>query len=69
MLNLAEKKIPVIGARMGRPPLGKNAEDTKPTPIRFEAVMRARIDAARGEQKFAAFIREAVERELKRREG
>jgi hypothetical protein len=67
MQVLAEKGIPDTAARMGRPPLGKTAQDTKPTPIRFEAGMRARIDQARGDQKFAEFIREAVERELKRR--
>ncbi|WP_259384486.1 YlcI/YnfO family protein [Bacillus thuringiensis] len=65
---LAEKEIPVMEPRMGRPPLGKNADDTKPTPVRFEAQMRARIMAAlRPGESFAAFLRDAAERELKRR--
>lgn len=68
MSGLAEKKISVIPAPVGRPPLGKSAKDTKPVLIRFDAAMRAKIDAAlRPAEPLAAFIREAVERELKRR--
>lgn len=49
--------------RMGRPPLGN-----KPTLVRLAEEVRERIRQLVGEQGMAAFIREAVERELKRRE-
>ncbi|MBR1122077.1 hypothetical protein JQ628_11175 [Bradyrhizobium lablabi] len=48
---------------MGRPPLG-----IKPTLVRLSEEVRERIRDLVGEQGMAAFIREAVERELKRRE-
>jgi predicted DNA-binding protein len=48
---------------MGRPPLGN-----KPTQIRLPEEVRERIREIVGEKGMAAFIREAVERELKRRE-
>lgn len=48
--------------RMGRPPLGN-----KPTLVRLSEEVRERIRELVGEQGMAAFIREAVERELKRR--
>jgi len=51
---------------MGRHPLGDKAEDTKPTPVRIDAALRARIDAARGAQPVAAFIRDAVVEKLDR---
>ena len=47
----------------GRPPLG-----VKETKVRLTEAQRDRIRALVGEQGMAAFIREAVERELKRRE-
>jgi predicted DNA-binding protein len=47
---------------MGRPPL-----NLKPVPIRLAPEVLARIDAVAGNYGRAAFIREAVERELKRR--
>lgn len=59
--------IPVSNSskRMGRPPLNVRA-----TQVRLGAAVRARIDAVlKPKEKMAAFIREAVERELKRREA
>lgn len=53
--------------RMGRPPLKRNIE-TVVTTIRVTAEMAARIDAIAGPNKRGEFIREAIERELKRRE-
>lgn len=50
-------------ARMGRPPL-----NVKPILVRLPDDVPDRIDAIVGKQKRAEFIREAVERELKRRE-
>lgn len=49
--------------RMGRPPLG-----VKPTAVRLSPEVMERIDALAGPNKRAAFIREAVEAELERRE-
>ena len=66
MSGLADKAIPDRERRMGRKPLGQTVDDTKPTPVRFEAGMRAQIDKARGTQPFAAFIREAVQEKLDR---
>jgi hypothetical protein len=54
--------------RMGRPPLNRD-DVTKRTQVRFEAEMMARIDAIAGPHRRAEFIREAVERELERRES
>lgn len=48
---------------MGRPPL-----NVKPILVRLPDDVPDRIDALVGKQKRAEFIREAVERELKRRE-
>lgn len=55
--------VPDISRRMGRPPLG-----IKPTQVRLSEETRERIRELVGEQGMAQFIREAVERELKRRE-
>jgi metal-responsive CopG/Arc/MetJ family transcriptional regulator len=52
---------------MGRPPLKRNV-DTVVTTIRLTATVAARIDAIAGPNKRSDFIREAVEKELKRRE-
>ena len=52
-----------ISRRMGRPSLG-----VKETKVRLTEEQRERIVALVGSQRMAAFIREAVERELKRRE-
>jgi metal-responsive CopG/Arc/MetJ family transcriptional regulator len=48
---------------MGRPPL-----NVKPMLVRLPDGMAERIDAVAGENKRAEFIREAVEKELRRRE-
>ncbi|WP_339710357.1 YlcI/YnfO family protein [uncultured Sphingosinicella sp.] len=48
---------------MGRPPLGM-----KPTTIRLPQEMIQRIETLVGNRQLAQFIREAVERELERRE-
>ena len=48
---------------MGRPPLGMKA-----TTIRLSVDTIRRIEAQVGNRQFAKFIREAVERELRRRE-
>jgi hypothetical protein len=52
---------------MGRPPLKKDVK-TSPTVVRLDADTRARIEKIAGPNRMAAFIREAVEAELKRRE-
>lgn len=49
--------------RMGRPPL--NVKETK---VRLTDEHRQRIEAIVGPNRMAAFIREAVENELERRE-
>ena len=48
---------------MGRPPL-----NVKPTMVRLTETVRARIVALVGPNQMAAFIRDAIEAELKRRE-
>ncbi len=48
---------------MGRPPL-----HVKETKVRLTDIQRARIVALVGENRMAAFIREAVDHELDRRE-
>jgi len=53
--------------RMGRPPLKANVE-TKATMVRLTEDVRQRIEALVGPNQMAAFIREAVEAELRRRE-
>jgi hypothetical protein len=62
MASLAEKELSVSPPKMGRPPIGKF------TAVRLSAEMLARIDAVTEPGKRADFIRQAVERELKRRE-
>lgn len=61
-MGLAQKKITDIPPRMGRPPIGKF------TAVRLPDETLARIDALVAKGKRANFIREAVERELERRE-
>lgn len=51
------------GRRMGRPPL-----HVKETKVRLTEEQRKRIAALVGENRMAVFIREAVDRELERRE-
>lgn len=57
--------FPISGteARMGRPPM-----QVKPMVVRLPEGTPERIDAVAGKNRRAEFIREAVERELKRRE-
>jgi len=63
MIGLAQKEITDSPARMGRPAIGKF------TAVRLSDEMLARIDALAAKGKRADFIREAVERELERRES
>lgn len=58
-------QIPISGTRkrMGRPPL-----KVKPMLVRLPEGVAERIDAIAGENRRAEFIREAVEKELRRRE-
>lgn len=63
MTYLAEKAITAKSPRMGRPPIGKF------TAVRLPPETLTRIDALVDQGKRAEFIREAVERELKRRNG
>ncbi len=61
---LTPKEIPAIPQKMGRPRINEEQ-----TPARFPAGTLNRIDAVLDEkEKRADLIREAVERELKRRE-
>jgi hypothetical protein len=57
----------VTPKRMGRPPLSKKS-DTVETKVRMTIEVRERIEALVGPNRMAVFIREAIERELKRRE-
>lgn len=52
---------------MGRPPLSKKST-TVETKVRMTTETKQRIEALVGNQGMAQFIREAIERELKRRE-
>lgn len=54
---------PVMSRRMGRPAL--NLEETK---VRLSAGAKARIIALVGENRMAAYIRDAVEEKLQRDE-
>lgn len=58
-------KLPISAnpARMGRPSL-----NVKATVVRLSVEALERIEALVGKNRMAEFIREAVERELKRRE-
>ena len=53
----------LMAGRMGRPPL--NVKETK---VRLSDDARRRIVAIVGPNRMAEFIRDAIERELKRRE-
>lgn len=68
MSALTQKKIPDSRVRMGRPPL-KSSVPTHKMLLRMPEDMRERIAALVGEGQVASFIREAVERELERREA
>jgi len=52
---------------MGRPPL-KTEVKTRATTVRLTEDVFERIEAIVGPNRMAVFIREAIERELKRRE-
>lgn len=54
------------GLRMGRPPLSKKS-DTKPVLVRLTVQLCDEIDELAGPNRRAEFIREAIEREIKRR--
>lgn len=56
--------ISVTAKPMGRPPL-----NVKPTVVRLSEEALDRIEKVAGPNQRAAFIREAVENELKRREA
>jgi predicted DNA-binding protein len=58
-------QIPIsdTGVRMGRPSL-----KVKATVVRLSDDVRQRIEVLAGKNRMAEFIREAIERELKRRE-
>lgn len=63
-MSLVENKpVSDIQSRMGRPALG-----VKSTHVRLSDGVAERIDALVGPNRRAAFIREAVENELERRE-
>jgi hypothetical protein len=62
--HLTVNAISVSPVRMGRPKL-----DVKPTQVRLTDEVRRRIEALVGPNRMAEFIREAVQRELERREA
>lgn len=64
---MTQLPIADTGPRMGRPPLKRDVE-TKPTMVRLAEDTRQRIEAVAGKNRMAAFIREAIENELGRRE-
>lgn len=61
---MTETNLPDTPSRMGRPPL--NVKETK---VRLTDEQRARIEALVGTYGMSKFIREAVDRELERREA
>lgn len=60
---MTELPISATSARMGRPPL-----NVKPMLVRLPEGVAEKIDELAGPNRRAEFIREAVEREIKRRE-
>ena len=67
MTKLTKYPIPAKPMRMGRPPL-KNKVATHATLVRLPLDVRDRIEALAGKGRMAAFIREAIDTELSRRE-
>lgn len=61
--TLTKLRNPANPSKMGRPPL--NVKETK---VRLSEDARRRIEALVGQNRMAEFIREAVEKELDRRE-
>jgi Arc/MetJ-type ribon-helix-helix transcriptional regulator len=53
---------------MGRPPLSRRSE-TVTLKVRITEHMRSRIEALVGAKRMAAFVREAIENELKKQEA
>lgn len=53
--------------RMGRPPLRSEMTTVKTT-VRLSSDVHERVEAVAGKNRMALFIREAIERELERRE-
>lgn len=53
--------------RMGRPPLKQKIRTVKTT-LRLPEDLLKRVEVASGQNRFAEFVREAIERELERRE-
>ena len=64
---LTQLPITDTAPRMGRPPLNRDS-DTKMTGVRLTVEVRRRIEALVGPNRMAAFIREAIDAELERRE-
>ena len=58
-----ELPISTSVGRVGRPPL-----NIRPITVRLSSEVLKRVEALVGKRRIAEFIREAVERELKRRE-
>lgn len=65
LMRIVLEIVPVADRQvgMGRPPLGM-----KPTTIRLPVETIRRIEALVGNRRVASFIREAIDRELQRRE-
>lgn len=66
--ELAQEIFTATAARMGRKPLGGSGEKTVMVPMRWAPATLARMDSARGDADRSAFIREAVEEALAKRE-
>lgn len=64
---MTQLPITATAPRMGRPPLDRDSE-TKMTGVRLTKEVRQRIEALVGPNRMAAFIREAIDNELERRE-
>lgn len=67
MENLTNNQGTVTRRSMGRPPINLKSQ-TRETKVRLTDDQRQRIEAVAGPNRMAEFIREAIERELKRRE-
>jgi hypothetical protein len=67
LANLTNIPGTVTGRRMGRPPINVKSQ-TRETKVRLTDEQRQRIESLVGPNRMAEFIREAIERELKRRE-
>jgi hypothetical protein len=63
-MTLTSAEVAATPSGMGRPPL--NVKETK---VRLTDEQRQRIEAIVGKNRMAAFIRDAIEHELERREA